>query len=94
MPAKIPLQVLILTSLQHILPRSLAFLIRLLVTLTMWLLVMPLCTCWLYRLWLTRHPALAPNRSTLLYDVVSGLTIASVIALSFIVMVFLSYKTF
>ena len=85
MPDVIPTQVIIMTTLQHIIPYLLSILLRFHVTLFMWIFVMPLCTCWIYRIWLPRTHVLVMNNSTLLQDIISGLTIAAVIVMSFIV---------
>ena len=85
MPEVIPTQVIIMTTLQHVIPYLLTILLRFHVTLFMWIFVMPLCTCWIYRIWLPRTHVLLMNNSTLLQDIISGLTIAAVIVMSFIV---------
>lgn len=61
-------------------------LLRLALAMFMWLIVMPIMTCWLYRIWLPRFSVLADRDHAITKDIVSGLSIASVIALSFIVM--------
>ena len=85
MPEVIPTQVIIMTTLQHIIPYILSILLRFHLTLFMWIFIMPLCTCWIYRIWLPRTQVLILNNSTLLQDIISGLTIAAVIVMSFIV---------
>jgi hypothetical protein len=84
MPTTIPMSVVIVTTLRHIVPSTIHFIFRLALALSLWLYVMPLVTCCLYRIWLLKSIKL--RKFTSQYDeIVSGLIIAAVVALSFIV---------
>ena len=85
MPEVIPTPVIIMTIFQHIIPYVLTVLFRFHVTLFMWIFLMPFCTCRIYRILLPRTDGLSMKNSSFLQDIISGLTIAAVIVMSFIV---------
>ncbi|CAM9421663.1 unnamed protein product, partial [Phaeothamnion confervicola] len=90
-PETLALWQVLLTCLRKALLEWLPFVLRVLLAAALWLVVVPLATSWLYRIWIHRTRVLLPH---LLYqrltpacawsDCVSGLIIAAAIILSFL----------
>ena len=87
-PAIVPIRYLVASSLRRFFFELFPYSIRIIVAATLWLIVLPISTSWLHRFWIHGRKTLVVSDLTVLWnDVVAGLILAAVIALSFIVLV-------
>lgn len=95
-PDVVPLNRLILTTVRKCLFEWLPFSIRIMMAILLWLLVVPVSTSWLYRFWIHGNRVITFTMSVpfmaLSRDVMSGIVLAGVIGVSFIVL--LSFADF
>lgn len=93
-PAEVPLRIFLTTISKRLLFVYVPFLLKIACAFLLWLIVMPLCTSWMFRFWMRRNVlSIGILKERLLswqhirVDIVGGLILALVIALSFIVLV-------
>jgi E3 ubiquitin-protein ligase MARCH6 len=93
-PEVIPLHVLVFSGFKKLFMDVIPFIFRLCLAVFLWLVIAPLCTSWIYRIWFRNRILSEPMRleaffskASLFRDATTGLVLMGVIATSFIVLV-------
>ena len=91
-PDIIPLHILIFSGLKKILLEVVPFTVRVILAVFLWLVMAPLCTSWMYKIWFRPnvfvgfYAGTIFHKSVVFKDATTGLVLMGVIAISFIVL--------
>ena len=91
-PDIIPLHILIFSGIKRILLEVVPFTIRIILAIFLWLVMAPLCTSWMYKIWFRPNVFVSFYAGTIFHktvifkDATTGLVLMGVIAISFIVL--------
>ena len=91
-PDIIPLHILIFSGLKKILLEVVPFTVRIILAVFLWLVMAPLCTSWMYKIWFRPNVFMGFYTGTIFQktvifkDATTGLVLMGVIAISFIVL--------
>ena len=94
MPLELPIPTLFKSTLRKLVIEFIPFIVRITMVILLWLVSLPLITAWLYRLWIHREEGdtmfsvivSRVNKNAVQDDIVNGVIIAGIIALSFLVL--------
>jgi len=87
MPKEMPFSTLLVSIMGTFFKIVAPFLFRITIVITLWFVLLPIVTSWLYRLWIHKNQMLEiPQFTQLENEIVPGIIIAGVVALSFLVL--------